>query len=120
MRVFGPGLVALAAIASCDDTGAVDGARGPCAVGPDSLPCTRAVTSPESACTRLVACAAIPLDAEDDFDWGRCVDELDALTDDRARLVIACIGASRCDELRVAGSPDDPYGAIYCLELGDR
>jgi hypothetical protein len=110
--------LALAALtAGCDDTGAVDGSRGPCASGAaDCGP----VTGADGACDRLVACGALPLDADDGFDWGRCVDQIEALTDDRARLVVACIGASTCDDLRTAGSPEAPYGGIYCLALGDR
>ena len=114
------GLVLALALLSCDDSGSADGARGPCAAGPDSLACTEAVTSPEAACTRLVACAAIPLDAADGFDWGECVDDLEALTDDRARLVVGCVAASRCDELRVMGSPEQPREPIYCLALGQQ
>jgi hypothetical protein len=123
----GPGFLIAAAVAiggsgalaACDDTGPVDGARGPCASGGSAADCAP-VTDPASACERLVACGALPLDAEDGFDWGRCVDQLEALTDDRAALVVACIGASTCDELRTNGSPENPYGSIYCLELGDR
>ncbi len=120
MLRLGSWLVLALALLSCDDSGSADGARGPCAAGPDSLACTRAVTSAESACTRLVACAAIPLDAAEGFDWGECVDDVEALTEDRARLVIGCVAASRCDELRVAGSPGQPGETIYCLALGQR
>jgi hypothetical protein len=114
------GLWLVLAQSSCDDSGGADGARGPCAAGPDSLACAEAVTSPASACSPLVACAALPLDAAEGFDWGECVDNLESLTEDRARLVIGCVAASRCDELRVMGSPQQPRETIYCLALGRR
>jgi len=107
--------VALAG-AACDG----DGTRGPCASGA-GLGCPAAVTTAEEACSRLVSCGAIPLqsDNNDVFDWGKCADRIEGLTDDRARLVVACVAASTCDDLRTEGSPDRPYGKIYCLALGE-
>jgi hypothetical protein len=80
------------------------------------------VLNSEDACERLVACAVIPRDAEQDngFDWGRCVDRLQSRTPTQERFAISCIGASSCDDLKVNGSPTEPdVGQIYCLEFGD-
>jgi hypothetical protein len=108
-------LSSLAMLAGCDG----DGTRGACASG-TGLRCPATVTTAAEACSRLVSCASIPLASDDDdvFDWGRCADQLERLTDDRARLIIACVAASSCEELRTDGSPHNPYGDIYCFELG--
>ena len=110
-----------ALVVACDDTDPVDGTRGSCAWGGSALACVDGEETPEAACWKLVECAAIPLDAPDNnFDWGRCVDYLSGLPDERGRFAIACVAASACDELRGPGSPTDYYGGIYCLEFGDR
>jgi hypothetical protein len=107
--------------AGCDGDKAVDGARGACAEGGVIGGCVSAVVTSEDACDRLVACAAIPRDAEQDngFDWGRCVDRLQSLTPTQERFAISCVGASSCDDLKTEGSPAQP-GRIFCLEFGDR
>lgn len=100
----------------------VDGSRANCEYGGTLTDCPDAARTTEAACWRLVDCGAIPVHHETDdneFDWGNCVDDLDALTADRRRLIVACIAASTCDELRVPGSPDDPQeGYMSCLRLG--
>lgn len=113
---------ALALAAACDDEGAVDGSRAACASGGGlGGGCPDDPATPEGACSRLVACGAIPLDAPDDkFDWGQCVDRLDGVPADQRAFATACIAASTCDELRVNGSPGNPYERIFCLNFGVR
>ncbi len=115
--------VALTALATgCDDTKAVDGARTGCAVGGAINGCQAARATVIDACNRLVDCGSIPVDNEDEngFDWGRCVDQLEARQSDQQRFTISCIVASACDELRTDGSPNNPYGRIACLAFGQR
>ena len=113
------GLVAVA-MPACDDTDAVDGVRGRCASGGFLNDCPTIELTPEAACTRMVECGSIPLDAPDNnFDWGRCVDRIDGLDADRVDFVLACIATSTCDALRTNGSPNNPYDRIACFEFGD-
>lgn len=115
-------LWALLLLPGCDGDGAADGARGACAEGGVKADCAAAVETSFDACDRMVACAAIPRDAEEEngFDWGRCVDRLESLTPTQERFVISCIGASSCDELKINGSPSTPNGRGFCFEFGDR
>jgi hypothetical protein len=123
----GLALAAFCAAAACGDDNAVEGAHGQCAFGGELNDCPDSARTAEGACWRLVDCAAIPVayenpaDPNDDrFDWGECVDFLETRTADRQRLMINCIAASTCDELRVDGSPDDPNERdIRCIRLGD-
>ena len=83
---------------------AADGTRAQCAEGGAlNDTCRSAVTTPEQACWRLVDCGAIPLHRDQQFelDWDRCVREIQNTGDVQARLVIACVGASSCDQLKV-------------------
>src|SRR5262245_54270402 len=98
--------IVLAACSAGDDT--TEGARSFCAQGGALTDCPDAERTPQGACWRLVDCGAIPVasDNENRFTWGRCVDLLERQTADRQRLVINCIAASTCDELRVDGSPE--------------
>jgi hypothetical protein len=60
----------------------------------------------------MVDCGAIPLHYENDQgarDWDNCVREIESFNADRRRLVMACIAASTCDELR----------SQYCFGFGD-
>ena len=99
--------------AACDGAGA----RAECAFGGALTDCTDAERTPEAACWRLVDCGAIAVDIKqpgdmnpgDDADWGGCVEQIERLTADRQRLVVSCVAAATCDELRV----DD-----VCFELG--
>ena len=118
--------LALAIVSACgtgDDVAV--GSRGNCAQGGVLTDCPDAERTSEGACWRLVDCGAIPVaynDPNEPFrlDWGTCVDGLDSLTADRQRLVIGCIAASTCDQLRVDGSPDRPNtDQMYCLRLGE-
>ena len=112
--------------AACGGDDTVEGARGRCAFGGELNDCPDAERTAEGACWRLVDCGAIPAAYEnpatpDDvrFDWGECVDFLEGQTADRRRLMIHCIAASICDELRVEGSPDDPDPfEIRCIRIG--
>jgi hypothetical protein len=108
--------------AGCDSDGAVEGARGSCAQGGAIGTCPQDIRTAEGACDRLVACAAIARDAEDEngFDWGRCVEQLQRMTPTQESFVIACIGGSSCDDLKVEGSPSQPNGRSFCFEFGDR
>jgi hypothetical protein len=107
-------LLLLAACNAGDDT--TDGARGLCAEGGALNQCPDPPKTAQGACWKLVDCAAIPLDAMNNFDWGDCVTGIERLTDDRQRLVIDCIAASSCDALK----PDPQNGQIACLLLGDQ
>jgi hypothetical protein len=112
----------LGGLGSCsagDDT--TDGTRGFCAQGGALTDCPDAERTAEGACWRLVDCGAISVESDNEnrFTWGRCVDLLERQTADRQRLVISCIAASTCDELRVAGSPISPNtSAMHCLRFG--
>ena len=107
-------LLLLAACNAGDDT--TDGARGLCAEGGALNQCPDPPKTAQGACWKLVDCAAIPLDAMNNFDWGDCVNGIERLTDDRQRLVIDCIAASSCDALK----PDPQNGQFACLLLGDQ
>lgn len=107
-------VLAAAACGAGDDT--TDGARDKCAFGGALNDCPDAPKTSQGACWRLVDCGAIALEVEDPanpnaFDWGECVDDIDDLTADRRQLVIECIAASTCDELRTN---------TFCLSLGQQ
>jgi hypothetical protein len=102
-----------------DDT--TEGTRAECAQGGVLTDCPDAQRTSQGACWRLVDCGAISITSDNTnrFTWGRCVDELDRLTADHERLVINCIAASTCDELRVGGSPRNPNpNEMHCLRFG--
>jgi hypothetical protein len=112
-------LVILPACGTGDDV--ASGSRANCAQGGALTDCPDAERTTEGVCWRLVDCGAIPIDHPEPFriDWGSCVDGLQSLTADRQRLVVSCIAASTCDQLRVDGSPDQPdRDQMYCLRLG--
>jgi len=112
-------LVGLVACTAGDDT--TQGTRSLCAQGGALTDCPDAERTAQAACWRLVDCGAISVasDNENRFTWGRCVDLLERQTADRERLVVNCIAASTCDELRVDGSPENPNtNDMRCLRLG--
>lgn len=121
LALAGIGLVA------CSDENVVQGAHGQCAFGGELNDCPDAERTAEAACWRLVDCGSIPVayenpDNPDDrrFDWGLCVDALESQTAERQRIMINCIAASVCDELRAGGSPENPDpGEIRCIQIGD-
>jgi hypothetical protein len=122
MKGFVLASLALVTVTACgtgDDV--AGGARAYCAQGGQLTDCPDAERTPEAACWRLVDCGAIAVDHPDDnrTDWGTCVDGIGSMTPDYRRLVINCIAASTCDQLRVDGSPDTPnLDQNYCFRLG--
>jgi hypothetical protein len=50
-------------------------------------------------------------DGQFSFDWDRCVLETERLDVVQQQLVVSCINASTCDQLKNDGRP--------CLRLGD-
>ncbi|CAN5726419.1 hypothetical protein BH11MYX3_BH11MYX3_36760 [soil metagenome] len=98
------------------------GARAQCASGGELLDCPDAARTSQGACWRMVDCGAIAVKSGEmngRFDWDRCVDTLDTLTEDRRHLVVNCVAASSCDQLHMDGSPEDPNTSQnYCLALG--
>jgi hypothetical protein len=106
-------------LAACDSMNRVDGARGPCGFGGDLSGCPASALTPEGACDRLVDCAAIPLDTNGmgGFDWGNCVDDIERMTDDRARFVIDCVAESTCDALKTSTNPSNG-GQPFCFAFG--
>jgi len=109
----------LGACGAGDDT--TEGARAECAQGGALTDCPDAERTAQGACWRLVDCGAISVKSDNTnrFTWPRCVDGIESATADRQRLVINCIAASTCDELRVAGSPRTPNpNDMHCLRFG--
>ncbi len=115
-------IVVVFALGGCgtgDDT--TEGTRGLCAQGGALTDCPDAERTAQAACWRLVDCGAISVqsDNENRFTWGRCVDTLESQTADRHRLVVSCIAASTCAELRVNNSPISPNpNDMRCLRFG--
>lgn len=111
--------VAAGACGAGDDT--TEGTRGECAQGGALTDCPDAERTAQGACWRLVDCGAISVksDNANRFTWGKCVDTLESQTADRERLVINCIAASSCDELRVDNSPVNPSpNDMRCFRIG--
>jgi hypothetical protein len=109
------------ALLGCSANDTTDGTRGQCAEGGELTACPEAERTSEGACWRLVDCAAIPLHSNQNnvFDWNHCVNGIERLTTDRERLVIDCIAASSCDQLKVDGSPQQPDTTqMACLRFG--
>jgi hypothetical protein len=115
-------LTAFLTCAGCSaEDGVAAGARDQCAHGGELTDCPDAERTTMAACWRLVDCGAIPVmgDEQYRFDWDRCVDSIDSLSAESQRLVINCIAASTCDQLKVDGSPDSPNtDQMLCLQLG--
>lgn len=122
---LGVGLALCAA--ACDNTENIDGARGSCAAGGVLAGCPDSERTALAACWRLVDCGVIPLEARNDdgsddpngFDFGRCLNRLESLVEDRSHVVIACVVSSTCDELWAPGSPE-AYGEPACFQYGGR
>jgi hypothetical protein len=115
----GLGLGGAAGCGADDDT--IEGTRAECAQGGALTDCPDAERTAEGACWRMVDCGAISVKSDNDnrFTWARCVDGLESVPLDRQRVVISCIAASTCDELRVGGSPGNPNpNDMHCLRLG--
>ena len=93
-------LIALGACNAGDDV--ADGTRALCSEGGELNDCPDAPQTAWDACWRLVDCGAIPVfhnTGGDDFD--DCVSDIESRLAPAQRLVIACIGASTCDQLRL-------------------
>jgi hypothetical protein len=106
---------------ACASDDASPGARGFCAQGGELTDCPDTERTVEAACWRLVDCGAIAIDGTEDysFDWGACMDRVEGMQSDRQRLVVDCVAASTCDQLRVDGSPTVPNtDQMYCILLG--
>ncbi len=121
--IAGLALVVIGACSAGDDV--AGGARAQCAHGGELTDCPDAERTAQGACWRLVDCGAIAVSSGDPqsgrFDWDRCVGSLESLASEYQRLVINCVAASSCDQLRVDGSPDQPNtNQILCLALGGR
>src|SRR4051812_29004832 len=104
-------IIALGACSPGDDTS--DGTRALCAEGGAlNDQCEDPVTTARDACWRMVDCGAIDAHepGEFDFDWDRCVDRIEGMADVEQQIVIACIGASTCDQLKEGRA---------CIRLGD-
>ena len=79
------------------------GSRAECEFGGTLTDCENADHGVRDACWRLVDCGAIIVHHdtnENAFDWDNCVNAIEDFGEDRRRVVIACIAASTCDELR--------------------
>jgi hypothetical protein len=104
-------LLALGACGLGDDT--ADGSRARCAEGGAlNDTCASNLTTAEDACWRMVDCGAIPLHQEEDyeFDWSRCRADIWDTGDIQERLIIACVGAATCDQLKYAPRACFAYG----------
>ena len=105
------GLLALAACGLGDDT--ADGTRAQCAEGGElNNTCSTTITTPEQACWRMVDCGAIVLHSDNsgERDWNNCVDEIESAGTPQERLIMACIGASTCDQLKAFRQSCFRYG----------
>lgn len=107
-------LVASLALGACglgDD--AADGTRAQCAEGGEiNNTCSTSITTAEQACWRMVDCGAIQLHRDEryDFDWSRCVELIEGTGDSQARLIMACVAASTCDQLKANAEACFAYG----------
>jgi len=104
--------IALAACNAGDDV--ADGTRGLCAEGGElnDNGCHTNPQTPWDACWRMVDCGAIPLNqVMGGFDFDDCLDDIESRLDAAQRLVIACIGASTCDQLKITTG--------RCFRFGD-
>lgn len=104
--------LALAACGAGDDT--ADGTRAFCAEGGALNGCEVSVKTPQDACWRMVDCGAIELNRDQGFDWNNCVGSIEGMRDPQQQLVMACIAASTCDQLKVTSE----RGQRPCFLLG--
>src|SRR5262249_22968418 len=91
------------------------GTRAECAYGGELVDCPEAERTAEGACWRLVDCAGISGKDDKAVRWGGRDGQSEQMTADRERIVIDCIAASTCDELKVEGSPNPgDLHQLYC------
>lgn len=104
-------VLALAACGAGDDT--ADGTRALCAEGGSINECGDVAHDPEAACWRMVDCGAIPLHQAEEFrfDWDNCVGRIEGMATTQQNLVMACIAAATCDQLKDDNNP--------CFKFGD-
>lgn len=60
----------------------------------------------------MVDCGAIPLHRMEGyaFDWSDCVSEIEETGVPQARLIMGCVGASTCDQLKANSDACFAYG----------
>jgi hypothetical protein len=109
-------LVGLVGLAACDDNLDIDGARGSCASGGTLSGCDDSEATAAGACWRLVECGIYPVEGDEpgDLDWGRCMDELEAMIPAREDVVVQCVVRATCDELVPVRS-----SLPACFQFGD-
>src|SRR6476619_6450211 len=93
-------ILALGACSAGDDT---TGTRNLCAEGGAlNDTCEDPIDNARDACWRMVDCGAIVVHRNDvnRFDWDVCVDTIETLPDVEQQIVLACVGASTCDQLK--------------------
>jgi len=106
--------VVLLAISACglgDDT--ADGTRDQCAEGGElNNTCSGSVQTAEQACWRMVDCGAIPLHRMEryQFDWNECVEDIERAGLPQSRLMMGCVAASTCDQLKANAAACFAYG----------
>ena len=93
-------LLTLAACTTGDDT--ADGTRGLCAEGGALNQCPARDPTAQGACWHMVDCGAAPVYRQDPdrFDWDNCVEQIQSMLSPQQELVIACIEAATCDQLK--------------------
>jgi hypothetical protein len=104
-------LLALGACGLGDDV--ADGTRDQCAEGGElNNTCSTTIVTAEQACWRMVDCGAILLHREESyqFDWNSCVAEIESTGVPQARLIMACVAASTCDQLKANRDACFQYG----------
>jgi hypothetical protein len=92
-------LITLAACTGGDDIS--DGTRDKCAEGGELNDCHANPQTPWDACWRLVDCGALPLFEDMGNDFDDCLNRIESRLAPAQRLVIGCIGAMTCDQLRL-------------------
>jgi len=101
----------------------LQGSRGTCASGGVFETCddSEFLRTPEGACMRLVECGAIPLMRPEgdpnrfDFDYDRCVLEIEERSAATQRVITNCIATTKCDAL-LPQNPNNPdRDQIFCL-----
>lgn len=101
-------LAALCACSAGDDT--AEGTRALCAEGGALNECRGDATTPREACWRMVDCGAIPVHQGGEFDWDECVGAIESLDVVQQQLVVSCVNASTCDQLKNDARPCFRFG----------
>ena len=103
-------MLALLACSAGDDT--ADGTRGQCAEGGELNSCSDTPHTVYEACWRMVDCGAILLHENDPnaTDWNHCVERIEDAGAPQERLMIECIAAATCDQLKADRRACFAYG----------